>query len=210
MQNKAGLFITTEGIEGVGKSSHIPLIEQFFTDNGWSVLVTREPGGTPLGESLRSLLLEHKKLSICDDSELLMMFAARAEHLAQVIKPALQAGKCVICDRFTDSTFAYQGGGRGIPQQKIAVIEEWVQGALQPDLTLLFDAPVGIALARAAKRSAKDRIEDQALSFFEKVRQSFLQRAADYPERFRLIDAKKTYMQVETELRVVLQDFIAE
>lgn len=198
--NRRGLFITLEGIEGVGKSSHLPAICRYFESKGHRVVTTREPGGTPLGEKLRQLLLQDKSLQICDDAELLLMFAARSEHLSQIIRPELENGSVVVSDRFTDSTFAYQGGGRGLPQNRIAELEQWVQGALRPDLTLLFDASVEVALQRAADRSSKDRIEDQALTFFENVRGCYLQRCQIEPERFIKIDSNQPYDEVEAAI----------
>ncbi|RMH19631.1 MAG: dTMP kinase [Gammaproteobacteria bacterium] len=203
-ENK-GQFVTLEGIEGVGKSSHLPAIRRYFESRGHRVVTTREPGGTPLGERLRQLLLQDKSLQICDDTELMLMFAARAEHLSQVIRPELENGSVVISDRFTDSTFAYQGGGRGLPQDRIAELEHWVQGGLRPDLTLLFDAPVEIALQRAARRSNKDRIEDQELSFFEDVRNCFLRRCQMEPERFVRIDSSRSYDEVEAAVLSALK-----
>jgi len=161
-----GKFITIEGSEGVGKSSNIAFIENYLLDAGKDVLLTREPGGTELGEAIRNLLLDAKNTAMCSDTELLLMFAARAQHLDEVIRPALAAGKWVICDRFTDATYAYQGGGRGIPDSRIAILEQWVQNDLQPDLTLLLDMPVAAGLERAGKRSAPDRFEQEKLAFF--------------------------------------------
>ena len=145
----SGRFITLEGGEGVGKSSNLEFIRRHLEAAGKAVIVTREPGGTPLGEQVRGLLLDHRHNGMSADAELLLMFAARAEHLAQVIRPALAAGRWVLCDRFTDATYAYQGGGRGIATERIAVLETWVQGDLRPDLTLLLDAPVAVGMARA-------------------------------------------------------------
>ena len=142
-------FITVEGSEGVGKSSNLAFIENYLRHAGIDIVRTREPGGTPLGEAIRELLLDARQRAMCDDTELLMMFAARAQHLAEVIRPALATGKWVLCDRFTDATYAYQGGGRGIPMERIGVLEDWVQGALRPDHTLLLDMPVAAGLERA-------------------------------------------------------------
>ena len=167
-----GRFITVEGSEGVGKSSNLDFIESLLREAGKDVVRTREPGGTELGETLRGILLDARQKAICDDAELLLMFAARAQHLAEVIRPALAAGKWVLCDRFTDATYAYQGGGRGIPFDRIAVLEQWVQGDLRPDLTLLLDMPVEAGLARAGARSEPDRFEQEQTTFFERVRRA--------------------------------------
>jgi len=183
-----GLFITFEGIEGAGKSTHIPLVEAFLASRGIEVVVTREPGGTPAGEAIREVLLDHQYTGMAHDTELLLMFAARAEHLAKVVVPALEAGRWVLCDRFTDATFAYQGGGRGIDAGRIAELETWVQGALRPDLTLLFDIEVDIGLGRASNRSASDRIESEKHEFFERVRAAYLERAGAFPQRYHVID----------------------
>ncbi len=199
-----GKFITIEGSEGVGKSSNIAFIENYLLDAGKDVLLTREPGGTELGEAIRNLLLDAKNTAMCSDTELLLMFAARAQHLDEVIRPALAADKWVICDRFTDATYAYQGGGRGIPESRIAVLEQWVQDGLQPDLTLLLDMPVAAGLERAGRRSAPDRFEQEKLAFFERVREAYLARAKKYDERFRVVDAEPALATVEAQIREIL------
>lgn len=201
------MFITLEGGEGAGKTTSIAFVRAFLEQAGKKVLVTREPGGTPLGEKIRSLLLEGRE-DMRADSELLLMFAARAEHLARVVKPALAAGTYVVCDRFTDATFAYQGGGRGVPATRIAALEEWVQQGLRPDLTLLLDIPVDQGLQRAGQRSAPDRFEREAHEFFERVRQSYLAIAAREPQRVKIIDASKDITQVEQQLRAVLEALV--
>lgn len=201
------MFITLEGGEGAGKTTSIAFVRAFLEQAGKKVLVTREPGGTPLGEKIRSLLLEGRE-DMHADSELLLMFAARAEHLARVVKPALAAGTYVVCDRFTDATFAYQGGGRGVPATRIAALEEWVQQGLRPDLTLLLDIPVDQGLQRAGQRSAPDRFEREAHEFFERVRQSYLAIAAREPQRVKIIDASKDITQVEQQLRAVLESLV--
>ena len=173
------------------------------------VVRTREPGGTVLGEKIRGLLLEADDTRICDDAELLLMFAARAQHLAEVIKPALAEGKWVLCDRFTDATYAYQGGGRGIPMQRIAVLEEWVQGELRPDHTLLLDMPVELGLARAGARSAPDRFEQEQQAFFERVRNTYLERARQEPERIHVIDAAPELEQVQAAIARELDRILA-
>ncbi len=205
-----GCFITIEGGEGAGKSSNIEFVRRHLEQHGIKPVVTREPGGTPLGESIRTLLLDERNSEIANDTELLLMFAARAQHLAEVINPALQEGKWVLCDRFTDATFAYQGGGRGIPRQRIAALEQWVQQGLEPDLTLLLDIPVWQGLARAGKRSAPDRFEREQAAFFERVRKVYLEQARRYPERFRVIDASRAQEKVQQTLADVLTAWLSE
>ncbi len=204
-----GLFITVEGIEGVGKTTNMDYAYKALTAAGIDVVLSREPGGTELGEKIRGLLLDHRNGSMIDNTELLLMFAARAQHLAEVIEPALAAGKWVLCDRFTDATYAYQGGGRGIAMQRIAELEQWVQADLRPDVTLLLDTPVEIGLARAAGRpQAADRFEREKQAFFEKVRQVYLDMAARQPQRYRIIDASQSLDQVKTALNKVIQQLI--
>ncbi len=204
-----GRFITVEGTEGVGKTSNLDFIERLLHEAGKAVVRTREPGGTALGERLRTILLDAREDGIDHDAELLLMFAARAQHLAEVIRPALDAGKWVLCDRFTDATYAYQGGGRGIPAARIAVLEQWVQGELRPDLTLLLDLPVDRGLARAGQRSAPDRFEREQAEFFERVRQVYLERARREPARFRIIDASPPLPEVQAQIRQALEAFLA-
>ena len=201
-------FITVEGIEGAGKTSCLDLLEQRIRQRGHDVLVTREPGGTPLGEDLRQLLLGHRHDGMADDTELLLMFAARAEHLHAKIEPALVAGSWVLCDRFTDATYAYQGYGRGIDLQRIAALETWVQGERRPDLTLLLDLPVEVGLQRAGRRSTPDRFERQALTFFDRVRQGYLSLAASAPGRFRVIDAGQSLDQVSRQVTATIDAFL--
>ena len=201
-------FITVEGIEGAGKTSCLDLLEQLIRQRGHEVLVTREPGGTPLGEDLRRLLLGHRHDGMADDTELLLMFAARAEHLHAKIEPALVAGSWVLCDRFTDATYAYQGYGRGIDVQRIAALETWVQGERRPDLTLLLDLPVEVGLQRAGRRSTPDRFERQALTFFDRVRQGYLSLAASAPGRFRVIDAGQSLDQVSRQVTATIDAFL--
>jgi dTMP kinase len=200
-----GRFITIEGIEGVGKTTNIEFIDSLLREAGREVVLTREPGGTPIGEDIRELLLGHKHDGMSDDTELLLMFAARAEHLDKVIRPALAEGKDVLCDRFTDATYAYQGGGRGIAVDHIAVLENWVQAELRPDLTLLLDVPVVIGLERAGNRSAPDRFEKEKHDFFERVREMYLQRAKAEPQRYRIIDASQPLDEVQSQIRTALQ-----
>jgi dTMP kinase len=202
-----GLFITLEGGEGAGKSTSLAFVREFLEQAGRRVLVTREPGGTPLGEKIRELLL-HGRESMDVDTELLLMFAARAEHLARVIRPALAAGACVACDRFTDATYAYQGGGRGVPEARIRILEDWVQQGLRPDLTLLLDIPVAQGLGRAGQRSAPDRFEREKIDFFERVRNRYLAAAASEPQRIRVIDATCDIPQVQAQLRNALEEIL--
>ena len=173
-------------------------------------MYTREPGGTQLGEAVRELLLSKDIPAMHPDSELLLMFAARAEHLQQVIEPALDHGEWVVCDRFTDATYAYQGGGRGISPDRIATLEQWVQGPLRPDLTVLLDLDVELGLSRARKRSTEDRFELETLSFFERVRGTYLSLAAQEPERIRIVDAARSQAQVCAELKTLLDALVAE
>ena len=205
-----GLFITVEGIEGVGKTTNMEYLQQIITAAGKELVVTREPGGTPLGESIRGLLLDPQYKGMDPDCELQLMFAARAEHLDKVIRPAIKAGQWVLCDRFTDATYAYQGGGRGLDTGKIAALEQLVQGEFRPDLTLLLDVPVEIGLARAGNRSAPDRFEQEKVDFFERVRQAYLDLARKYNGRYRIIDAGQSLVQVQAQLDSVMQEFLQE
>ncbi len=185
-----GLFITVEGSDGAGKTTHIPFLKQLLSEAGLEVIVTREPGGTRLGEALREILLHQTDSPICGNTELLLMFAARLEHLEQVILPAVRAGKCVLCDRFTDATYAYQGGGRGVDESRIAMLEEWVQNDYQPDLTLVFDVPVEVGLSRTRSREEQpDRFEQEKPAFKELVRRAYHDRALRYPERIKRVDS---------------------
>ncbi len=204
----AGRFITIEGIEGAGKSTCMQVAAERIRARGLGLLETREPGGTPLGEALRELLLGHRHEGMADDTELLLMFAARAEHLRRRIEPALAAGDWVLCDRFTDATYAYQGAGRGIPESRIATLEQWVQGDLRPHLTLLMDLPVAQGLERAGRRSAPDRFERQTLDFFERVRQGYLAIAAREPQRVKVVDASRDLERVAADIRRLVDDFI--
>lgn len=203
-----GRFITVEGSEGVGKSSNLAFIEDFLRKAGINIVRTREPGGTSLGESVRELLLDARQTAMCDDMELLLMFAARAQHLAEVIRPALEAGQWVLCDRFTDATYAYQGGGRGVPMERIQVLEDWVQGELHPDHTLLLDMPVADGLQRAGARSEPDRFEQEQHAFFERVRETYLARAKAEPGRIHVIDASPALDVVQTHIANVLQQML--
>lgn len=207
---QTGKFITLEGGEGVGKTTNLQVIERCLQQAGIDFIKTREPGGTPLAEQLRELLLVKRDESVDPTAELLMVFAARAQHLNTLIKPALARGQWVLCDRFTDATYAYQGAGRGLPLATIAALEQLVQPDLQPDLTLLLDVDVGVGMARAQSRSAADRFESEVGSFFERVRAMYLQRAAQQTGRFRIIDAAQAMPQVAGDIECVLRDFIAE
>jgi dTMP kinase len=204
----AGKFITVEGIEGVGKSTNIAHIRGLLEAAGIDVVMTREPGGTPLGEAIRGLLLDPRYTGMSPDCELQLMFAARAEHLARVILPALGQGKWVLCDRFTDATYAYQGGGRGIDIEKIARLEQWVQGEFRPDLTVLLDVPVAIGLERAGNRGALDRFEQEQIGFFERVRQAYLELATCHDGRYRVINANQPLAGVQQQLDEVLRPFL--
>ena len=199
-----GRFITVEGIEGAGKSTQLVAIRECLQSAGCPVVMTREPGGTALGEEIRGLLLAHRDGGLAPETEALLMFAARAEHLRQVIRPALAAGQWVICDRFTDATYAYQGGGRGLSAARIAALEDWVQGALRPDLTLLFDLPVAVGLQRVGQRGTADRFEREALEFFERVRAAYLERAAADPGRYRIVAADAPLGEVRAEIERLL------
>lgn len=203
-----GLFITLEGGEGAGKSTNLAYIRQWLQREGHQVVVTREPGGTELGERVRDILLHSKQLHMTPECEMLLMFAARSEHLAKVIRPALAAGKVVLCDRFTDATYAYQGGGRGLAAERIAAIENWVQVDLRPDLTLLLDVPVEAGRERAGLRGEPDRFERENNDFFTRVRETYLARAQAEPARMRVIDASRTLEQVEQQIGSVLEELV--
>jgi dTMP kinase len=203
-----GLFITLEGPEGAGKSTNREYLADRLREHGVDVLLTREPGGTPLAERIRELLLDPSDEPMAADTELLLVFAARAQHLQQVIHPALARGCVVLCDRFTDATYAYQGGGRGLPIERIAQLEQFVQGELRPDLTLIFDLPIETGLARAAARGRLDRFEQEGRSFFDAVRQAYLQRAEQAPQRYRVLDAGQTLAQVQTDIDALLPSLL--
>ena len=187
---KRGMFISLDGIDGAGKTTHLQAIQAWFVAQDLPFVMTREPGGTPLGESLRALLLD-PATDISNETECLLMFAARQQHLQDVILPALAQGTHVISDRFTDATFAYQGGGRGLPWHKIEALEQWVQAGLQPDLTLLLDVPLAVSMGRIEKSREKDRFEQEQAEFFTRVRHAYQQRAAAAPERYALINAHR-------------------
>ena len=202
--NKAR-FITVEGTEGVGKSSNIAVIKEQIETAGFEVIQTREPGGTALAEQIRELLLRPVTEKMAVDTELLLMFAARAQHINNLILPALAQGKWVLSDRFTDATYAYQGHGRGVSLERIAQLEQFVQGSLRADLTILLDAPVEVGLARASARGELDRIEQEKRCFFEKVRAGYHQQVANDPERFAVIDASLSIDKVKQQVVAALQ-----
>ncbi len=202
-----GKFITLEGIEGVGKTSNLRYIKELLEASGHECVVTREPGGTDLGEALRGLLLSHSDDNMSADAELLMMFAARAEHLSKVILPAIDNDKTVLCDRFTEATYAYQGGGRLLDVDKISELEEWVQGELRPDLTIILDAPVEIGRARAGSRSEPDRIEKEHDDFFQRVRNAYIELSNHYPHRICLVDASLTLPEVQKQIHEKLIEY---
>ncbi|MBD9512242.1 dTMP kinase [Pseudomonas sp. PDM22] len=199
-----GLFITLEGPEGAGKSTNREYLAERLRERGIEVQLTREPGGTPLAERIRELLLDPSDEQMAVDTELLLVFAARAQHIAQVIRPALERGAVVLCDRFTDATYAYQGGGRGLPVERIAQLESFVQGSLRPDLTLVFDLPVEIGLSRAAARGRLDRFEQEDRAFFEAVRNTYLGRAHAEPGRYHVLDAAQSLAEVQRDLDKLL------
>jgi dTMP kinase len=203
------LFITLEGIEGVGKTSAVDCVSTWLRSQGRSVTVTREPGGSQLGERVRALVLEHNGVAIAPLAELLLMFAARAQHLEERIRPALARGEAVVCDRFTDATYAYQGGGRGLPATQIDAAAALVHGDLQPTLTILLDAPPAVGLGRARARSAADRFEAEQLEFFERVRQAYLDLARKQAHRFVVIDATQDLVSVHDAIRISLSERVS-
>ncbi|MCS5590984.1 MAG: dTMP kinase [Gammaproteobacteria bacterium] len=202
---KQGKFITIDGVEGAGKSTQIDFICSYLQEKGVEVVRTREPGGTELGEKIRELLLGVETGAMCSDTELLLMFSARNEHIQSKIKPALAQGKWVVSDRFTDASFAYQGGGRLLDMARIEVLESWVLGEFRPDLTLLLDLSVDIGMVRIEARSAKDRIEQEERAFFERVRQVFIDRSQQYPKRIKLVDASVSIGEVSQQIHFYLE-----
>ena len=205
-----GKFITLEGSEGAGKSTAMEAVQSWAQQAGLDFVITREPGGTPLAEKIRELLLDKNHTSMSDDTELLLMFAARAQHINELIQPSMATGQWVICDRFTDATYAYQGGGRGIDNERIAQLEQWVQGELRPDLTLLLDLPVEQGLARAGQRGDLDRFEQEQTAFFERVRAAYLDRARQFPRQYRIIDASQDIDLVRDQIFQVLTNFMEQ
>jgi dTMP kinase len=204
-----GLFITIEGGEGVGKSTNIAALEDYLRGNDIDLVMTREPGGTALGEDLRGLLLQLREEPVSDLAELLLIFAARAQHISEVIEPALARGQWVISDRFTDATYAYQGGGRGVDIETVRQLEDLVQGTLRPDLTILLDVPVAVGMERARGRGELDRIEREDLAFFERVRAAYLQLADRGGGRYRVVDAGQPLEQVQRDVLKIGADLLA-
>jgi dTMP kinase len=205
-----GKFITVEGIEGVGKSTNVEVLRSAIERRGINVLTSREPGGTPIAEKIRQLLVEHGDEAVPDIAELLLMFASRALHVENLIKPALAAGTWVVCDRFTDASRAYQGGGRGFSQADINRLAQWVHPGLRPDLTILLDAPVAIGMSRAGRRSSPDRIEVERSDFFSRVRDCYLELAAAEPDRFRIIDASASIELVSGNVNAAINQLLDE
>jgi dTMP kinase len=203
-----GCLVTVEGIEGVGKSTNLAFIAERIRAAGKDLLLTREPGGVPLAERIRELLLSTRTGPVSPMTELLLIFAARSAHLDELIRPSLQAGSWVLCDRFTDASFAYQGGGRGLPAAAVSALEELVQGALRPDLTLLLDASWEATMSRRRERGGDDRFEIQGQAFFERVRASYLEIARREPERVKVIDAARTLSEVQAQIAVAVDSFI--
>jgi dTMP kinase len=202
-----GKFITVEGIEGTGKSTNIDFLTALIEERGFEVMRTREPGGTPMAENIRQLLLDHGQEPLPEIAELLLFFASRSLHLRNAIVPALEKGKWVVCDRFTDASRAYQGSGRGLDAEQIERLAEWVQEGLEPDLTLLLDAPAEIGLQRAADRGNGDRMDSQELSFYRRVREGYLALAAKHPGRFSVVDASCPLQQVQASIAVAMARF---
>ncbi len=205
----SGKLITLEGLEGVGKSTNMEFIHRRLVDAGVDVDLTREPGGTPLAESIRKLVLDTDDEPIPDLCELLLIFAARSAHLENRIRPALAHGKWVLCDRFTDATYAYQGGGRGLPLDLIGSLESMIQSGLQPDLTILLDAPVEIGLERIRERGGTDRFENQRLEFFQRAREIYLSRAEQEPDRCVVVDASRPLAEVQADLGRVMDLYLS-
>lgn len=203
-----GQFITLEGIEGVGKSTLAKFIQQYLESKNITTLLTREPGGTSIANQIRSLLLTETTEKMAQTTELLLMFAARAQHIAQLIEPSLKKGLWIICDRFTDASYAYQGYGRGLPLEQIAILEKIVQNDLQPNLTFILDAPLEIALTRMQQRGKLDRIESETTDFFERVRAGYLARAQTNPTRYKIIDASTKLETVQHQIQTILDNFI--
>lgn len=203
-----GKFLTIEGTEGVGKSTNLAFVRDWLQAKGIEVVVTREPGGTPLAEEIRGLLLSKRDEQVDETAELLMVFAARAQHLAQLIKPALARGAWVLSDRFTDATYAYQGGGRGLSKEIITQLEVLVQGELRPDLTLILDIDVELGLNRARQRGELDRFESETLTFFERVRAAYKDRALAAPNRYALVDASQELAKVQSDIDKVLRQLL--
>ena len=203
-----GRFITVEGVEGVGKSTQLAFLQNFLQVHGHVPLMTREPGGTALAEEIRTLLLAPRDEGMTADAELLMVFAARADHLARCIEPALEQGRWVVSDRFTDATFAYQGGGRGIDVDRITALETWVQGGLRPDRVIVLDLAPDVAARRVAQRGEPDRFERESIDFFLRVRGAYLKRARQFPDRYRVVDAAGSPEQVRRRVEGAVEDLL--
>jgi dTMP kinase len=203
-----GMFITVEGVEGVGKSTNIDFIAERISAAGFEVLRSREPGGTPMAERIRGMLLEHGDEPLPDLAELLLFFASRTLNIENVIRPAIDAGKWVLCDRFTDASRAYQGAGRGQGIDRVNTLAEWVHGDLNPDLTILLDAPAEVGMRRAKKRGATDRLESEQMSFYTRVREQYLELARGEPERFAVIDASQSLADVQDQIAVVIDTLL--
>jgi len=205
-----GLFITVEGIEGAGKTTALEFMQQYLVQKGRDVVMTREPGGTQVAEAIRNLLLhEFYEEKMCKETELLLFFASRAQHINQVIKPALKLNKIILCDRFTDASYAYQCGGRGIPEERIAILEKWTQKDLRPDIVILLDLPVEMGLERIHQRGDEhDRIEQEKIHFFEKVRNAYLERAKKFPDCYHVIDSSITIDSMKQQLQKLMDDIL--
>lgn len=203
--NNRGKFLSVEGIEGVGKSTNIEFLLTLIESKGYQVIRTREPGGTPMAERIRSMLLEHGDEPLPDTAELLLFFASRSLHVNNLIRPSIEAGQWVICDRFTDASRAYQGAGRGLDIERINTLADWVQDGLQPDLTLLLDAPASVGMQRAERRGETDRLESEQQSFYERVRDAYLALAAAEPARFVVVDASGALAAVQAEIAAAVQ-----
>ena len=210
MTARRGQFITVEGIEGVGKSSNVDFLAGRIQASGHEVVTTREPGGTPMAERIRGMLLEHGDEPLPDIAELLLFFAARSLHINNLIRPALAAGQWVICDRFTDASRAYQGAGRGLVGERIETLADWVHDGLQPDMTLLLDAPANVGMGRAQRRGAADRLESEQQSFYERVREAYLSLASAEPGRFEIVDASRDLPAVQADIGEIIDRLLSD
>jgi len=206
MTQAKGMFLTLEGSEGVGKTTSLKFVQKYIESLGYQVLITREPGGTPMAEELRDILLSEREEKVEANTELLLMFASRCQHVSQVIKPALNAGTWVICDRFVDASFAYQGGGRELGFSRIEKLEKWCLDDFKPDVTLLLDMPVEEGITRTKKRGKADRFETEKMAFYERIRAAYLRRAEEDPERIHVIDASPDITTVQNSLKTILQN----
>ena len=211
MKKRTGFFVTFEGIEGAGKSTAIKFAENYLLQHKKEAVVTREPGGTEIAEAIRQLLLNYYEEDMAEDTEQLLFFASRAQHIAQVIKPALKKGEIVLCDRFTDASFAYQGGGRGIEKKRIEILEQWTNGNIRPDITVLLDVEPKVGLTRARERgSSPDRIEVEQLHFFERVRDVYLERAAQDKSRYKIVDANVSLSETEQSIITIMEEILTD